>query len=319
MRRRAAIATIASSLVPARRRADAQNLPVIKVMGPPVGGFKATYYGVKAGIFTKYGINVQPMLINSGAAAVAALTGGEVDVALTNITTVVNAHVRNIPIQIIAPGALFSSDNPLVTGVLVRKDSPIQSGRDLNGATVASVDLDATAAAGIKAWAGKSGGDISTIKFIEAPSAVAVQMLEDGRVQVAVVNEPAVTDALSRGKVRVAADPMAAIANHFLLALYAVMIPAAEQKADAMRRFAQAMHEAQVYVNGHLPETAELVSSYTKIAPEVVAKSQRIIDAEYASPDILQPIIDALAKYTEHGCKTFPARDLISPYALVKK
>ena len=111
------------------------------------------------------------MLINSGAAAVAALTGGEVDVALTNITTVVNAHVRNIPIQIIAPGALFSSDNPLVTGVLVRKDSPIQTGRDLNGATVASVDLDATAAAGIKAWAGKSGGDISTIKFIEAPSA----------------------------------------------------------------------------------------------------------------------------------------------------
>ena len=85
-----------------------------------------------------------------------------------------------------------------------------------------------------------------------------------------------------------------------------------------MRRFAQAMHESQLYVNAHLPETADLVSSYTKIAPDVVAKSQRIVDAEYASPDILQPIIDALAKYTSTG-KTFPARELISPYALVKK
>ena len=57
------------------------------------------------------------------------------------------------------PGALFSATNPISTGILVLKDSTIQSGRDINGQTVASIDLDATAAAGIKAWVVNVGAE----------------------------------------------------------------------------------------------------------------------------------------------------------------
>jgi NitT/TauT family transport system substrate-binding protein len=318
MRRRTALAAIGSTFVVAARSAGAQSLPAIRVIGPPLDGFKATYYGIQSGIFRKFGLNVEALQINSGAAAVAALVSGDADVGLTNITTFVNAHNKGVAIQIISPGAVFSSDRPIGTGILVRKDSPIQSGRDINGQTVASIDLDATAAAGIKAWVGSSGGDPSSIKFIEAPSAVAVQMLEDGRVAVAVVNEPVLSDALARGKTRVAADPMAAIAKRFLLAVYTVMAPAAAQKADAMRRFASAMHESQVYVNAHLPETVDLVAAYTKTAPDVVAHSARIIDGEYVDADTLQPIVDALARNTPNG-KSAPLGDLVSPYALKRR
>jgi len=317
MNRGAAIAAISSSLVLAGRTAAAQTLPALRVIGPPIDGFKGTYYGIQSGIFRKYGLDVQPLLINSGAAAVATLIGGDAEVAITNITTFVNAHNRGVPIQIIAPGALYASDRPVSTGIIVRSGSSIKSGRDINGQTVASIDLDATAAAGIKAWVIKGGGDPGSVKFLEAPSAVAVQMLEDGRVAVAVVIEPVLSNALASGKARLLADPMAAIAGHFLLACYTVMAPVAAQRPDDMRHFAQAMHESQVYVNAHLADTVDLVAAYTKIAPDVVAKSARIIDGEYVDADTLQPIVDALAK--SNGTKAAPVREYISPYALARR
>src|SRR5665213_10814 len=134
------------------------------------------------GIFQKYGLTVQPTLINSGAAAAAALIGGTADVACTNITTLITAHNKNIPMQILAPGALFNAGAKLTTAILTLTSEPVRSGRDLNGKTVGSVSLGDTMAASIQAWIDQNGGDSKTVKIVEVPASAVVQMLEEGRV-----------------------------------------------------------------------------------------------------------------------------------------
>jgi len=305
-------ATAAFALV--GRGANAQAMSTLRVIGPPNDGFKAVFYAIRAGIFAKNGLTVEPTLVNSGAAAAAALIGGSADVGYTNVTTLVTAHARAIPIQILAPGPVFNSSAAKMTSaMLVLTDAPIQTGRDLNGKTIGSIALGDTMEASVRAWVDQNGGDSTTVKIIEAPASAAVQMLQEGRISAAAVNEPAVSQAISSGKTRALANPNVAIAKTFLQGLFAIMAPATDP--PAMRRFAQSMHEASLYTNAHLSETIGLVAGYSGATPDVVARSARFTDAEYADPALIQPAIDVLAKYNiiAHG---FPAQDLISPYAL---
>lgn len=310
-----AAAAVAGGVVP--RRVLAQAAPSISVLAPPNDGVKTVYYAVRSGIFRKYGLDVAITPIASGAAAAAAIIGGSADVAFTNIVTLIAANVKDVPMQMIAPGAISESDRT-VSAIVVSKDSPIQTARDLDGKTIGSVSLGDILSTATLAWIDRNGGDSRAVKVIEVPLAADMQALDDGRISAAVMNEPFVSQAVASGKARILANPYTAVAKSFIAALYAVMGPAADKNADAMRRFAQAMHEASVYVNSHLAETVDLVASYTGLAPDVVAHSSRYRDADFADPALVQPVIDVLAKYGVIA-HPIPAQRLISPYALTQR
>lgn len=316
LRRRSALLGTALLLVaPRAARAQGQLQPTIRVIGPPNDGFKPVFYGVRSGIFRKYNLNVEPTLINSGNAAAAALIGGAAEVAYTNITTAITAHAKGLPLQIIAPGLLLTTETNGTSAILVLKDGPIRSGRDLNGKNIGLLALGDSMQASVQAWIDQNGGDSRTVKMIEVPPSSVVQMLEEGRVSAAGINEPAVSQAIAGGKVRVIANPLTAIAKAFLAALFGVMGPAADKYPEAMRRFARAMRESSAYTNKHMAETVELVASYSGATPEAVARSVRMTDADYAEPVLIQPVIDVLVKYAVVD-RAFPAADLVSPYAL---
>jgi ABC-type nitrate/sulfonate/bicarbonate transport system substrate-binding protein len=132
------------------------------------------------------------------------------------------------------------------------------------------------------------------------------------------LTEPAVSQAVASTKARLLGNILAAVAKRFLSALFAVVAPAADQHAAAMRAFAIAKHDSAAYTNTHLQATVELVATYSGIAPDVVAQSNRFIDADYAEPGLIQPVIDVMAR---HGFikSGFPAEALIGPYALKRR
>jgi ABC-type nitrate/sulfonate/bicarbonate transport system substrate-binding protein len=142
-----------------------------------------------------------------------------------------------------------------------------------------------------------------------------VPFLEDGRADAVTAIEPAVSQALASDKVRVLTRPLDAIAKHFESGAYVVMETNTEKNPETMARFARALHEAQLYTNGHLAETTDLVASYSGIQPDVIARSIRMIDPEYVDPKNLQPVIDLLAKYGQLD-KPFPADELVSSAAI---
>ncbi len=310
--RSAALATMLAPLVTRRVRAD--ELTAVRVVGPPNDGFKAVYYGVSAGIFRKYGVTVQPSLVNSGQAATAALIGGSAEVAFTNMLAVIQAHLRGVPIQCIAAATWYQSDKP-ITAMLVLKDSPLKSARDLNGQTVGAPSLGDINSSATMAWIDQNGGDAKSVKLIEVPPSAAVPLLEQGRCAAVTVNEPTVTQSLATGKVWVFAAPLDAIAKRFQASAFAIMAPVVAQSMDVMSRFARGMHESQVYTNAHPEDTVAIVAGYTGATPETVARSRRVTDPEYVDPRNLQPLIEVLAKYGAIT-RTFPASELISPAAV---
>jgi NitT/TauT family transport system substrate-binding protein len=288
-------------------------LTVVRAVGPPNDGFKAVFYGVKSGIFKKYGLDVQTSIVASGAAAAAALSGGGADIAYTNILTLIQAHTHNVPMVFVAAGNL-QAPGKTQTDMLVSVDSPIKSGRDLSGKTLGSASLRDINAAASLAWIDKTGGDSKTVKVVEVPASAGAAFLEEHRADAVTLNEPAVSLAVATGKVRILAAPYDAVGAG-MTAGFAAMEPYVTANRDVMERFAKAMHEASAYTNAHLPDTVDLVASYSGVPADVVAKSVRFIDADYLEPRYLQPMIDLCARYQLID-KDFPAADVISPVAV---
>ena len=129
------------------------------------------------------------------------------------------------------------------------------------------------------------------------------------------LNEPAVSQALSSGKIRVLANPYEAVGGTVMTAGFAAMGPAIAKNPDVMARFAKAMYESSRYTNTHLAQTVDLVAAYSGATVDVVAHSTRFIDASYLEAKNLQPLIDLCAKYglIDHD---FPAQEVISTIAV---
>jgi NitT/TauT family transport system substrate-binding protein len=310
--RRAALAASFAVFLPHAVRA--QSLDKLRVVGPPNDGYKAVYYGVESGLFRRNNLTVEASLVNSGAAAAAAVIGGSAEIAYTNILTLIQAHTHNVLLEFIAPGALLIAErSPTMT--LVLKDSPIRSGRDMSGKTLGSSSLRDINAAATLAWVDKTGGDSKTVRVVEVPASAGAAFLEEHRADAVTLNEPAVTQALAGGKLRVLANPYEAVGSRIQTAGFAAMGPLVEKNRDLLARFARAMHDASSYTNAHLPETVEMVARYSGATTDVVARSVRFTDAEYLEPRNLQPVIDLCAQYGLID-KTFPAPEVISVAAL---
>lgn len=294
--------------------ARGQESNVLHAAGPPNDGFKAMYYGVRSGIFAKYGLTVEITAMQNGAAAAAALIGGDTDVAMVNILTLIQAHRKGIAMSMIAPNFWITADKPNIS-LLVLKDSPIRTGRELDGKTIASPGLGDILSVGTMAWIDLTGGDAKSVHFVELPSSAAVQFLQQGRADAVAVIEPFVGQALATGAVRVLASPLYAIGKQLQVGSYVVMEPVVRRRFDAMSRLARGLHDASVYTNTHLPQTVALVASYSGASPETIAKMNRVVDPEYCEVRYIQPVIDALAKYGAID-KGFPAQEIISSAAL---
>ena len=306
-------AAFAGTAVAAGLPAAAQSLQVLRVVGLPIDGWKSVYYASKSGLFKKYGLDVQSSILPSGAAAAAALSGGSVDIAYTNTLTAVQAYSHKIPMQYVATGNfLLPGKSP--TLMLVLKDSPIKTGRDLNGKVLGSGSLRDLNAVASFAWIEKTGGDSTTVKGIEVPPSAGAAYLEQHRADAVTLNEPTASLALAAGTVRVLAQPYDAMSGGMASGLVA-LTPVIEAKADAMTRFAKAMHEASTWTNAHQAETVPMVAEYTGTDAAVIAKGARFTDADYLEPRYLQPLIDVIAKYKLID-QSFPAQELISSVAV---
>ena len=117
--------------------ADAQALPHLVVGTAPIDAGMPAVIGQKAGIFRRNGLDVDVQIMNSGAAVSAAIVGGAMQAGGTSVMGLITAHLKGVPFQIIAPASLYLSDKPSEL-LVVRKDSPIRTGADMNGKTVAS-------------------------------------------------------------------------------------------------------------------------------------------------------------------------------------
>jgi NitT/TauT family transport system substrate-binding protein len=314
------VAALAAAALAAGPPGGAQALPTVRVAGCVCDDLKTIHYGIKAGIFRRLGVNVEIVSVQNGSAAMASLVGGSSQVALTSAVPLLQGHARGVPFVIVAPAQWYLSESATAGTLLVKRDSSIQSGRDLNGKTIAVQSLRDLNWAGTMAWIDQTGGDSRTVKAVELPLPAVVAAIDEGRVDAGSVQTPFLEEGLASGKLRLLAKAYDAIGKRFEAAAYVSMADYVNANRDALSRFARGVHDANVYTNSpaHAAEMAELVASFTKMELAIVAKTPRTTDPEYLDAKTvatMQSLIDVAYKYKLID-KTFPAEELFSSVAL---
>jgi NitT/TauT family transport system substrate-binding protein len=308
VRRRDFVLGSAAALAGARA-VSAQEKVTIRLGTPAVESYGSPFFAKENGFYDKAGLDVQITVFNGGGASLAALLGGSLDIALTNSGAMSNAHARGVPMYLFFPGGYYTSSQP-TTALLVAKNSPLRTAKDLNGKTVALSTLRDLVQISCMKWMDDNGGDSSSVKWIEMPTVIMGQALTAGRVDAAIVVEPEITE--NRDTTRIFAKTYDSIAKTLMISGCVSTKDWLDKNLDTARRFVAVMKQTAEWANKNHSQFPPILSKYTKIAPELIAAEQHSVFGTYLDPRVIQPIIDTSAKYKILPA-TFNASELFYP------
>lgn len=272
------------------------------------------FYARELGMFKRAGLDVNISTFPSGGAAASALVGGAVDISIGDVLTVVEAHSRNVPLTYLAPATVYTKAFPAYA-LLVAVESPIRVAHDFSGKTVATNALKNILQIPTEAWIDNNGGEAKSVKFIEVPFPSMAPAILDGRIDAASISEPFITDAVNSGKFRTISVSERNVAPEFMFSGWTTTTGYAAAHANVIKKFVAVMLESARWGNTNRPQSAQILVGINKMPLEVAAKMLRSYYGEKLSPTLLQPVIDAAAKYGAIA-NSFPALEVISRYAL---
>lgn len=309
-----AAGAVAAGAAATAGRLGAQALPKVRAVGIPIDVSGAIYYAADLDIFKKNGLDVEVTSMGSGAAVAPAVAGGTADIGSSNFISLAQGHERGVPFLMVAPSGAYTSKSP-TTQLVVAKDSPIKTARDLNGKIVAVVSLNNIAQITVSAWSDKNGGDYKSLKFTEVPFAQMAPALASARVDAIEVVEPFLSAVLNSGEGRILAADGDAIGSTWVEGGYFCTVDYAKSHSDVLKRFSRAIAEAGRWGNAN-PDAATLIMlKYSKAQPQKLR--YHIVFPERFKPADAQPLIDAAAKYGALKA-AFPSADMMAPESLVQ-
>jgi NitT/TauT family transport system substrate-binding protein len=276
--------------------ARAQDLPVVRIGLAEGDDATPALYALKVGLFKKYGLDVQVQRAPSGAASLAAVAGNAIEIGGSSMLSFLLAHTKGVPISIVAPLAVYAPES-LYAALIVKKDSPLKTGKDLNGKTIGSPALHDLNWIATAAWVDQNGGDSSTMKTVELPSSAIATAIDEGRIDCSTVTTPRYVQAVNTGKVRILGRSYEAIAKNFMFAAYVANNDWAAKNVEIVQRFGRAIRDASRYSNTHHADTLPIYAEFAKIDIKDIADAPRAISPPYVEVKALQPLIDVAAKY----------------------
>ncbi|RFU19928.1 nitrate ABC transporter substrate-binding protein [Geodermatophilus marinus] len=241
----------------------------IRVGAIPIVDVAPLYLGIEEGIFSDAGLEVEPFLAQGGAAIVPAVVNGEAQFGFSNITSLLQAEARGVPLTLVAPGPGATGDPAEdFAGVIVPADSPVQSAADLAGLRVAINSINNISETVVRESVRQAGGDPSGIEFVEIPFPDMVAAVSSGQVDAAFAVEPFATLGESQG-LRVVSSPYTETDDDLSVAGYFTSDQYAAENPDVVEAFADAMVEAQQYAQDNPDAVREVLGTYTQIPAEV--------------------------------------------------
>ena len=314
----ALIAALALAAVPGGGMpAFAQSAaPLIRVGAGPDDPSVPLVYAAHEGLFAKAGLNVELERLAGATAVAAAISGGSLEIGKGATLSVVTAIAKGLPFTIIGNMSTYRATNPDIA-LIVLKNSPIKTAKDLVGKTLAAVSLQDQNSIATFAWLAQQGVDWSTLKYTEIPASAALAAMEQDRIVGSTVYEPVLSADLATDKVRIVGYPYDAIGKQFSDAVLFANPKWVNEHRDIVTRFLQVVEDASQYVKTHESEMTQLTAEFGGVDPAKLANIRHTGRGVKIAPGDIQPIIDAAVKY-----KTIPkpleAKDLICDCALRK-
>jgi NitT/TauT family transport system substrate-binding protein len=281
-----------SAFIPAVVRANAP----IRIGATASLAAAQVFYARELGMFARSGLDVDVEILASGGVVAEAIAGGSLELGIVDSVTLAAAHSRGVPLVFVAPATIFTKKNPSYV-LMVAADSPIKTARDLNGKTIAVNSIRNILQIPTQAWIDNNGGDSTSIKWIELSLAAMGTALINGNIDGASVAEPFITNNLDTGKVRMISIAQKGIAPEFLFSGWAAKRDWVERNPEAAKKLVAVFADAARWGNANPGPSSDIVVKVTKMPSDIASRLIRTYYGEHVDVKLLQPVIDAAAKY----------------------
>ncbi|WP_306319872.1 MULTISPECIES: ABC transporter substrate-binding protein [unclassified Streptomyces] len=244
----------------------------LKIGVIPIVDVAPLYLGQKKGFYEKQGLSLSMTMAQGGAAIVPGVVSGQFQFGFSNSTSLMVAQSKGVPVKVVVNGVgSTGKDGADFGAVVVSKDSPIKSAKDLEGKKVAVNTLKNINDTTVRESVRKDGGDPSKVKFVELAFDQMPAALDKGQVDAAQVVEPATATVKAQGG-RVIASNYVDTARKLTVAMYFSSSQYIDQHPDIVKKFNAATQQSLTYANGHPDEVRDIVRTYTKIPQSTLDK-----------------------------------------------
>jgi NitT/TauT family transport system substrate-binding protein len=162
----------------------------------PIAPSVGIYYGIENGVFEDHGLDVELSTSNAGAAMLPAVNTQQLEFAIGNPNSVLNANDRGLDMRIITGYSNSLAEGDDIAGVVTTADSGIEDWPDLEGHTVSVNALQTQGDLTIMESVDQAGGDPDAVEFSEMPFPDMEAQLEQGNTDAIWVPEPFLSRAL---------------------------------------------------------------------------------------------------------------------------
>ncbi|MGK5681699.1 ABC transporter substrate-binding protein [Actinoplanes sp. URMC 104] len=264
----------------------------VKVGVIPIVDVAPIYLGKQKGFFTNRKIDVSMESGQGGAAIVPGVVSGQFQFGFSNMTSLLIAQTKNVPIKTVAAGVASTGEQGKDFGaVMVRADSPIKTAADLAGKKISVNTLKNIGDTTVRESVRKAGGDPKNIQFVEMPFPNAPAALQNGQVDASWVVEPQLSEVKAAGG-RLIASNFVDAAPNLTVAAYFTSAKLQAEDADLVKRFTEAINESLTYAGSHPDEVRAVLGTYTKIDE----KTRAALTLPKWPTEINQASVDTLAK-----------------------
>jgi len=243
----------------------------VKVGAIPIVDVAPIYLAKEQGFFKKRNIDVEIVQTTGGAAAVPGVVSGDFQYAFANVTSLLLAQTKGLPLQVIASGnASTGKEDADFAGIVVPPSSKITNAKGLEGHTVAVNNLKNIGEIGIRAAIEKDGGDPSKVKFVEMAFPDMPAALASGKIEAAWLVEPFFTVAKKAGNKLISSN-LAVTAPDLTVGTYFTSKQQAQKDPKLTADFAAAIQEGLQYAQDNPDAVRKVLQTYTQIKPDAAA------------------------------------------------
>ena len=275
----------------------AEGLTAVKVGAIPIGDVAPLHLGKAKGFFEEEGLDLTIENTTGGAVSVPGVVSGSFDFAFGNTVSLMVARDQGLDLKYVVNGTRASNEDDVdFAGVVVAKDSDIQTATDLEGKTVSSNNLANIGDTTVRTAVDKAGGDGSSLKFVEVAFPDALAAVENGQVDAALILEPFLTSAIKSGA-RVVSWPYRETHPNLDIGGYFTSADKIKQDPELVEKFTAAMTKSMNYAQENPDEVRKIIGTYTKTDPALL---EEIVlprfDPEF-DRDAAQTLAEATLKY----------------------
>jgi NitT/TauT family transport system substrate-binding protein len=292
--------------------ASAQPAPVPHAIRVGVGAADAYaegFYAMEKGFFSKAQLDVELVLSGSGGNNATLVAGNALEIGISNTVNLAVAIAHGAPFTIVAGGGLYTAKAP-TTAVVVAKDSPVKTARDLVGKTVAVTALKDLTEVGVRAWLDRNGVDSKSVRFVESQMALMPPALGRGTYDAALIGEPYLSVDVG-SSLRILGDAYAVLAPQFLISNFFTTTGYFKANTALIRRFVATIYDTARWANANHTESGQIFLKAAKFDPATLAKMGRCEYATSLDPRYIDPILTAMYKY-EAIDKKLTSADLVA-------